>query len=137
MLGKSVSIAEYGRAYKQLVQQVWSLGICLSDNDVLVRFILLVPEELSEELQSRISACHGRNQFLTLDHLIAWSQEIQDDFFVPRPTKLLDLPLCLHKCIYCGSLVNRDSRRQYSRHQNALERYAGAKGVTALLQECQ
>ena len=49
MLGKSVSVVEYGRAYKQIVQQVWSRGTCLSENDVLVRFILSVPEELGEE----------------------------------------------------------------------------------------
>ena len=53
MLGKLMAIVEYGRAYKQLVQQVWSLGTCLSNNDVLVRFILSLPEELGEELQSR------------------------------------------------------------------------------------
>ena len=76
MLGKPMSIVECGRAYKQLVQQVWSLGTCLSNNDVLVRFILSVPEELGEELQSRFNAFDGRIHFLTLDHLIAWSQDI-------------------------------------------------------------
>ena len=119
------------------MQQVWSLGICLSENDVLVRFILSVPEELSEELQSRISTFDGRIHFLTLDHLVAWSQEIQDGVYVPRPIKLFrgvskPTPVGLPKCLYCGSYVNRDSCCQYSRHQNALDHYTGAKGVTAL-----
>ena len=34
--------------------------------------------------------------------------------------------------MYCGSLVNRDSCCQFSRHQNALDRHTGAKGVTTL-----
>ena len=88
MLGKSMSVVEYGRVNKQLVQQVWSLGICLSENDVLVRFILSVPEELGDELRSCISAFDGRTQFLMLDHLVAWSQEIQDGVYVPRPSKM-------------------------------------------------
>ena len=83
MLGKSMSVVEYGRIYKNLVQQVWSLGICLSENDVLARFILSVPEELGEELQSCISAFDGRTDFLTLNHLVAWSQEIQEGVYVP------------------------------------------------------
>ena len=78
MLGKSISVVEYGRIYKHLVQQVWSLGICLSENDVLARFILSVPQELGEELQSWISAFDGRTEFLTLDHPVGWSQEIQE-----------------------------------------------------------
>ena len=88
MLGKPMSIVECGRAYKQLVQQVWSLGTCLSKNDVLVRFILSVLEELGDELQSRINAFDGGIQFLALDHLVAWSQKIQDGVYVPRPVKL-------------------------------------------------
>ena len=74
MLGKSMSVVEYGRMYKHLVHQVWSLGVCLSENDVLARFILSIPEELGEELQSRISAFDGRTEILTMDHLVAWSQ---------------------------------------------------------------
>ena len=137
MLGKSMSIVEYGRAYKQLVQQVWSLGISLSENGVLVRFILSVPEELGEELPSPINAFDGRIQLLTLDHHIAWPQEIQDGFYVPRPIKLFrggstSAPVGLPKYLYCGSHVNRDSCCQYSRHQSALDCYTGAKGVTAL-----
>ena len=104
MLGKSMSVVEYGRIYKQLVQQVWSLGICLSENDALACFILSVPEELGEELQSRISAFDDRTQFLMLDHLLARSQEIQGRVNVPRTNKLfrggctpasLGLPECL------------------------------------------
>ena len=137
MLGNSMSIVEYGRACKQLVQQAWRLGICLSENDVLVRFILSVPEKLGDELQSRINAFDGRIQFLTLDHLVAWSQEIKDGLYVPRPVKLFrggstSAPVGLPKCLCCGSFVNRDSCCQKSRHQSALDRYTGAKGVTAL-----
>ena len=112
-------------------------GICLSENDVLVRFILSVPEELGDELQSRISEFDGRTQFLTLDHLVAWSQEIQDGLYVPRPSNMFrggctPASVCLPKCLYCGSLVNRDSCCQFSRHQNALDSYTGAKGVITL-----
>ena len=132
MLGKSVSVVEYGRAYKQIVQQVWSRGTCLSENDVLVRFILSVPGKLGKELQSRISAFDGRTQFLTLDHLVAWSQEIQDGVYVPRPNKLFrggcaPASVGLPKCLYCGSHVNRDSCCK-----SALDRFTGAKGVTAM-----
>ena len=56
--------------------------------NVLVRFILSVPEELSDELQSCIRGFDDRYQFLTLDHLIHWLQEIQDEVYVPRLTKL-------------------------------------------------
>ena len=137
MLGKSVSIVEYGRIYKHLVQQVWSLRICLSENDVSAHFILSVPEELGEEFQSRISAFDGRTEFLTLDHLVGWSQEIQDGVYIPRPSKpfrggCLPASASLPKCLYCGSHVNRVSCCQYSRHQNALDRYTGAIGVTSL-----
>ena len=122
-LGQSMSVVEYGRVYKQLVQQVWSLGICLSENDVLVRFILSVPEAIGEELQSRISAFDGRTQFLTLDHLVAWSQEIQDGVYVPKPNKMFrggctPASVCLPKCLNCGSHVNRGTCCQFSRHQS-------------------
>ena len=85
-LGKSMSVV-YLAEYTSSLYSKFGVLASVSENDVLVRFILSVPEELGEELQSRISAFDGRTQFLTMDHLVAWSQEIQDGVYVLRLSK--------------------------------------------------
>ena len=83
----------------------------MPENDVLVRFILSVPEELGKKLRSCISGFVGQCQFVTLDYLIAWSQEMLEEVHVPTPTKLskgVPTFACVGVsfCVYCGSMVN-------------------------------
>ena len=51
------------------VQEARELGICLSDNDVLVKYSFFLHEELGEEPQSRVDEYAGMSRLVTLSHL--------------------------------------------------------------------
>ena len=73
---------------------------------------------------------------MTLDHLIALSKEILDEVYVPLPSIFFrggatSVSVVIPKCVYCGSLTNRDRCCALSK-QCDLDYHAGAKGVSAL-----